>query len=105
MDFARILLDIFNERKKVGPVLPELSWVHARSLLIAPYAFYAETLNIDLDALVLRRTMPAVCIFDLEGIIYLIAAFLLLAAFMMATLSCKKSMSNSSGGPLFRIPT
>ena len=33
-------------------------------------------------------------------IIYLIAAFLLLAAFMMATLSCKKSMSNSSGGPV-----
>jgi hypothetical protein len=31
-------------------------------------------------------------------IIYLIAAFLLLAAFMMATLSCKKSMSNSSDG-------
>ncbi len=33
-------------------------------------------------------------------IIYLIAAFLLLAAFMMATLSCKKSMSNSSGGSI-----
>jgi hypothetical protein len=31
-------------------------------------------------------------------ILYLVAAFILLAAFMMATLSCKKSMSNSTGG-------
>jgi hypothetical protein len=63
--FARILLDIFKEREKPGLLRPELSWVHARSLLVAPYAFYADSLNIDLDTLVLKKTMPAICIFDL----------------------------------------
>ncbi len=45
---------------------PELSWVHARSLLVAPYAYYSDNLNIDLDALILKKTLPAICIFDLE---------------------------------------
>jgi hypothetical protein len=64
--FARILLDIFNERKKGDEMRSELSWVHARSLLVAPYAYYSDTLNTDLDVLVLKKTMPAICIFDLE---------------------------------------
>jgi hypothetical protein len=64
--FARILLDIFNERKKGDAIRPELSRVHARSLLVAPYAYYADTLNIDIDALLLKEKMAAICIFDLE---------------------------------------
>ncbi len=64
--FARILLDVFSDREKLAAMRPELNWVHARSILVAPYAYYSKTLNIDLDTLVSKKTMPAIFIFDLD---------------------------------------
>jgi Immunity protein 26 len=63
--FARILLDIFKEGKKPGPLRPELLWIHPRSFLVTPYAYYSDTLNINLDDLVLKMKMPSICILDL----------------------------------------
>jgi hypothetical protein len=64
--FARILLDVFAE-KKIGDIIrPELYWVHPRSLIVAPYAYYANTLNVDIDNLLNKKTLPTLCIFDLE---------------------------------------
>ena len=64
--FARILLDVFTEKKKGDIVRPELYWVHPRSLIVAPYAFYADTLCINIDILIKKKTLPALCIFDLD---------------------------------------
>jgi hypothetical protein len=64
--FARILLDVFTDRKKGDIIRPELYWVHPRSLIVAPYAYYADTLKIDIDTLVSKKTLPARCIFDLD---------------------------------------
>lgn len=64
--FARILMDVFLEKKKGDIIRPELYWVHPRSLIVAPYAFYADTLQIDIDNLTKKKTLPALCIFDLE---------------------------------------
>src|SRR5690606_20203695 len=54
--FARILLDVFSEMKKGDNIRPELYWVHPRSLIVAPYAFYADTLNINIDNLIKKKT-------------------------------------------------
>ena len=64
--FARILLDVFSEKKKGDIIRPELYWVHPRSLIVAPYAFYADTLNINIDNLIKKKTLPTLCIFDLD---------------------------------------
>jgi hypothetical protein len=64
--FARILLDIFSEKKKGDIIRPELYWVHPRSLIVAPYVFYADTLHINIDNLIKKKTLPALCIFDLD---------------------------------------
>ena len=42
------------------------SCIHPRSLTVAPYAFISDRLNIDLDELVSKRTLPSIYIFDNE---------------------------------------
>jgi hypothetical protein len=64
--FARILLDVFADRKKGDIKRPELYSVHPRSLIVAPYAHYADTLDVDIEKLVTKKTLPARCIFDLD---------------------------------------
>ena len=64
--FARILFDIFTQRRKGDIVSTNLYWFHPRSLIVAPYAYYADTLNIDIDKLINKKTLPTLCIFDLE---------------------------------------
>jgi hypothetical protein len=53
--FARILYPIFSSLSNS---------IHPRSLTVAPYAFVSDTLNIDLDKLIQRETLPSVYIFD-----------------------------------------
>lgn len=64
--FARVLLDVFKEKKKGDVIKPELDWLHPRSLIVAPYAFCSDTLKINLDDLIKLKTLPTICIFDLE---------------------------------------
>ena len=64
--FARILLDVFAEMKKGDIIRPQLYWVHPRSLIVAPYAYYANTLKVDIDILLTKKTLPTLCIFDLD---------------------------------------
>jgi len=64
--FARILSDVFAQRQKGGVVSPNLYWFHPRSLIVAPYAYYADTLHIDVDKLVNKKTLPTLCIFDID---------------------------------------
>jgi hypothetical protein len=64
--FARILLDVFAQRQKGEIASPNLYWFHPRSLIVAPYAYYADTLQIDIDKLVNKKTLPTLCIFDLD---------------------------------------
>lgn len=64
--FARVLLEVFSEIQKGDIVRPELHWVHPRSLIVAPYAYYADTLQINIDKLVNKKTLPSLCIFDLD---------------------------------------
>ncbi len=64
--FARILLDVFADKKEGDIIRPELYWVHSRSLIVAPYAHYADTLIVDIDMLVNKKTLPTLCIFDLH---------------------------------------
>lgn len=64
--FARILLDVFSEMKKGDIIRPELYWAYPRSLIVAPYAYYANTLKVDIDSLLSRKTMPTVFIFDID---------------------------------------
>src|SRR5690606_26974554 len=61
--FARILLDVFAEKKKSDIIRSELDWAHPRSLIVAPYAFYANTLHINIDNLIKKKTLPSLCIF------------------------------------------
>lgn len=62
--FARILVDVFLQRQKGDIVYPHLYWFHPRSLIVAPYAYYSENLQIDLDKLVNKKVLPTLCIFD-----------------------------------------
>lgn len=64
--FARILFDVFTQRQKGDIVIPNLYWFHPKSLIVAPYAYYADTLHIDIDKLVNKKTLPTLCIFDLD---------------------------------------
>jgi hypothetical protein len=64
--FARILLDVFAQRQKGVIASSNLHWFHPRSLIVAPYAYYASSLQIDIDKLITKKTLPALCIFDLD---------------------------------------
>jgi hypothetical protein len=64
--FARIILDVFSQRQKGNILFPNLYRFHPRSLIVAPYAYYADTLKIDIDKLVNKKTLPTLCIFDIE---------------------------------------
>src|SRR5438874_10587100 len=55
--FARILYPIFNSFN---------NWIHPRSLTIAPYTHIANTLEIELDKLIKKETLPSIYIFDNE---------------------------------------
>jgi hypothetical protein len=64
--FARILLDMFSESKE-GVLAKELFYkFHPRSVIAAPYAFYSKTVQIDVDQLITKKTLPALCVFDRE---------------------------------------
>jgi hypothetical protein len=63
--FARVLLDVYSEKLKGAIVRPELDWAHPRSLIVAPYAYYSHSLQIDINELINKKTLPALCIFDL----------------------------------------
>ena len=63
--FARVLLDIFTGVKLNDTFRKKLYWAHPRSIIIAPYAFYSDSLDIDIDNLVRLKTLPTICIFDL----------------------------------------
>ena len=62
--FARILKGIWN-KEEYFQVAGKLK-IHPRSLTVAPYAFVSDTLDIDLDELVLRETLPSIYVFDNE---------------------------------------
>lgn len=62
--FARILFDVFAQRQKGDNISPNLYWLYPNSLIVAPYAYYSDTLQIDTDKLVKHNTLPTVCIFD-----------------------------------------
>jgi len=64
--FARVLLDVFSEIKKGHIITPVLYWVHPRSLIIAPYAYISDSLQIDIETLINKKAMPSLCIFDLD---------------------------------------
>jgi hypothetical protein len=64
--FARVLLDVYKARKENRLISPRMYYIHPRSLLVAPYAFYSNTLDVDLDKLSLKRALPSVFIFDME---------------------------------------
>jgi len=64
--FARILLDVFARRQNGDIASSNLYWFHPRSLIIAPYAHYADNLQIDIDKLLNKKTLPTLCIFDLD---------------------------------------
>ena len=64
--FARILFDVFAQRKKGDIISPNLYRFYPRSLIVAPYAYCADSLQIDINQLVNRKTLPTLCIFDLD---------------------------------------
>lgn len=64
--FARILFDAFSQRKKGNVSSPNIFWFHPRSLIVAPYAYHSDNLQIDIDDLVNQKTLPTLCIFDLD---------------------------------------
>jgi len=64
--FARIILDVFAQRQNGDIVSPNLYSFHPRSLIVAPYAYYADTLQIDIEKLVNKKTLPTLCIFDID---------------------------------------
>lgn len=64
--FARVLFDVFARRQNGDIVSPNLYWFHPKSLIVAPYTYYADRLQIDIDKLVNKKTLPTLCIFDTE---------------------------------------
>jgi len=46
--FARILSNVFADKKRNMADRNKLYWFHPRSLIVAPYAFYADTLKLTL---------------------------------------------------------
>ena len=64
--FARILRNVFSDRKRNIAEQNQMYWYHPRSLIVAPYAFYAATRDVNVDQLEHKRTLPTVCIFDID---------------------------------------
>lgn len=64
--FAIILLDVLTARNKGDKLSSKLYGFYPRSLIVAPYAYYTDTLKIEIDSLVSKNTLPTICIFDLE---------------------------------------
>lgn len=60
--FARVLLDVFNEK----PAGPAFSLIYTRSLIIMVYAYYANTVKIDIENLLTQKTLPSIFIFDID---------------------------------------
>ena len=63
---ARILFDLSAQRKKNDILWPDASWIYSKSLIIAAYAYYIDNLNIDVDSIVTKKTLPAIYIFDTD---------------------------------------
>lgn len=64
--FARILCDVFTDIKSNTAGSERLYWFHPRSLIVAPYAFFANTKQVNTEELIQKPTLPAVCIFDMD---------------------------------------
>jgi hypothetical protein len=64
--FARILSNVFEDRKRNIIEKNLLYWFHPRSLIVAPYAFFAGTQNVNIEDLVNKPNLPTVCIFDID---------------------------------------
>jgi hypothetical protein len=62
--FARVLQNTFDEIQKLQNDRPLFTW-HPRSLIVAPYAWYATSINVDIHSLVSKKTLPSLCIFDI----------------------------------------
>jgi hypothetical protein len=63
--FARVLQNTYDEMQKLQNDFPLFRW-HPRSLIVAPYAWYATSLKVDIHSLVTKETLPSLCIFDIE---------------------------------------
>jgi hypothetical protein len=64
--FARVLVNVYDEVKNNTPQSDRLSLFHPRSLIVAPYIFWADTQNPNPEELATKPTLPTVCIFDME---------------------------------------
>ncbi len=64
--FARVIVDVFSQRQNINNITTDLYWFHPRSLIVAIYGYYADTLKVDLDKLITKGTLPTICIFDLD---------------------------------------
>ncbi len=64
--FARILSNVFEDKKRGIEGQHPPYWFHQRSLIVAPYAFFANTRNVNIEDVVNKPTLPTVCIFDID---------------------------------------
>jgi hypothetical protein len=64
--FARILFDLSAQRRKSDILWPDASWIYSKSLVIAAYAYYTDSLNLDVDNLIQKKTLPTIYIFDTD---------------------------------------
>lgn len=64
--FARILANVYDEIKNGSPRAGKFSMFHPRSLMVAPYIFWTNTLQVDLEELVTKPLLPTVCMFDID---------------------------------------
>lgn len=63
--FARVLSNVFEESKGKILEMVRLYGYHPRSLIVVPYAFLGDTLQVSIDALRQMPALPAVCMFDM----------------------------------------
>jgi hypothetical protein len=63
--FARILANICEDGKRNIVERNKLYWFHPSSIIVAPYAFFANTQTFSIQELVKKPTLPAVCMFDI----------------------------------------
>ena len=64
--FARILRNVFADKKRNIVEQNQMYWYHPRSIIVAPYAFYAATPKVNVDELEHKPTLPSLCIFDID---------------------------------------
>lgn len=64
--FARVLANLFAERKSGLFERHKLYWAHPRSLIVAPYAWYTYSIEVNIDVLIAKPTLPTICIFDID---------------------------------------